>query len=307
MANNILTKLLLKIFNKSKYSNYKYKEKLQKKLKFYNENIKDKLLTIDNAIKNKKILNFVHSGHLGDVIYSLPLIKEISKTNTCNLYIKINKKMTLYYPDHPSGNVMINEKSANMLLPLLKSQIYLNSVEIYNNENIDIDLDLFRKMPFNLVFHSTRWYSHLTGTPIKMGEQFLDVKNMDSFKNKIVIVRSPRYRNQLINYNFLKDSRDIVCIGLKDEYENLKKDIKNLEFYDCKDFLEMAQIIKSCKFFIGNLCFAYSIAEGLKIPRLLETCPDFPVVFPNGDNAYDFYHQIHFEKYFNILKNKYIN
>ena len=60
-------------------------------------------------------------------------------------------------------------------------------------------------------------------------------------------------------------------------------------------------IIKSCKFFIGNLCFAYSIAEGLKTPRLLETCPDFPVVFPHGDNAYDFYHQIHFEKLFKSL------
>ena len=306
MVDNLLTKILLKIFNKSKYLNYKYKEKLKKKEELYNRNIKNKLLEIDNSIKNQKTINFVHSGHLGDIIYSLPLIREISKTNICNFYIKINKKMNLYYPDHPSGNVMINEKSANMLLPLLNSQVYLNSVKIYSNENIDVDLDLFREMPFNLVSHSTRWYSHLTGTPIKMNEQFINVKDINNFKEKIIIVRSPRYRNQFINYNFLKDVRNIVCIGLKSEYEDLKKDIKNLEFYDCKDFLEMAQIIKSCKFFIGNLCFAYSIAEGLKTPRLLETCPDFPVVFPHGDNAYDFYHQIHFEKYFNLLKDKYI-
>ena len=63
----------------------------------------------------------------------------------------------------------------------------------------------------------------------------------------------------------------------------------------------MAQIIKSSKFFIGNECFAYSVAEGLKIPRLLEASPDFPVVFPSSDNGYDFYHQNHFEKFFKKL------
>ena len=43
-----------------------------------------------------------------------------------------------------------------------------------------------------------------------------------------------------------------------------------------------------CKifFFIGNLCFAYSVAEALKVPRLLEASPDFPVVFPVGANSF---------------------
>ena len=43
------------------------------------------------------------------------------------------------------------------------------------------------------------------------------------------------------------------------------------------------------------------MAEGLKVPRLLEASPDFPVVFPVGNNGYDFYHQNHFEKFFNKL------
>ena len=62
----------------------------------------------------------------------------------------------------------------------------------------------------------------------------------------------------------------------------------------------MAELINSCKFFIGNLGFAFSIAEGLKKPRLLNL-PKFSVLFPIGENAYDFYHQIHFEKYFKNL------
>ena len=58
---------------------------------------------------------------------------------------------------------------------------------------------------------------------------------------------------------------------------------------------ELASIIKSSKFFIGNLSFGYALAEALKIPRLLESGPNFPLVYPNGPNAYDFYFQKHFE------------
>jgi hypothetical protein len=49
---------------------------------------------------------------------------------------------------------------------------------------------------------------------------------------------------------------------MNDDYEDLKKEVPNLEFYDCNDFLEMAQIIKSSKFFLGNLSLGNSIAEG---------------------------------------------
>ena len=183
----------------------------------------------------------------------------------------------------------------------MNSQEYLNSISLFNNQNIDVDLNFFREMPFNIIFHSIRWYSHLTGVPINMNEKFLNVNILDNFKDKIAIVRSHRYRNDFINYKFLSKSKNLIFLGLKDEYLDLKKEIQNLEFYDCKDFLEMAELINSCKFFIGNLGFAFSIAEGLKKPRLLEACPNFPVLFPIGENAYDFYHQIHFEKYFKKL------
>ena len=90
-------------------------------------------------------------------------------------------------------------------------------------------------------------------------------------------------------------------MGLKNEYDDLKKSIKNLEFYDCKNFLEMAEIVNSCKLFIGNLSFGFTLAEALKKPRLLESGPDFPLVYPNGNNAYDFYFQNHFENLFKKL------
>ena len=64
---------------------------------------------------------------------------------------------------------------------------------IFNNENIDIDLDLFRDIPINLNFHSIRWYSHLTGTSLDMNRNYLEVGTNREFNDKIVIVRTQRY------------------------------------------------------------------------------------------------------------------
>ena len=48
----------------------------------------------------------------------------------------------------------------------------------------------------------------------------------------------------------------------------------------------------------------YAIAESLKVPRLLEACPEMPYVHPVGKNAYDFYFQEHFENYVKLLSNR---
>ena len=69
-----------------------------------------------------------------------------------------------------------------------------------------------------------------------------------------------------------------MFVGLKNEYDDLKNQITSLEYYDSKDFLELASIIKNAKFFIGNLSFGYALAEAIKIPRLLESGPNFPLV-----------------------------
>jgi len=301
MLNNPILKLWYKIFNKRKYQIYK-KDKIQfERIKLYKDEVYDNILNIQKNIDDKKELSFLHSGHMGDLIYSLAVIKELAKTHICNLYIEINKIMPPGYEKHPSGKYFLDKRIVELLLPLLKEQKYLKSAQIYENNPIDVNLNLFRDVPINIRFHSIRWYSHITGVHVDMHNPFLNVNEHDSIKGKIVINRSPRYRNEYINYDFLKNVKNILCIGINSEFQDLKKEIHNLEFYNCKNFLEMARIIKSSKFFIGNECFAYSVAEGLKVPRLLEASPDFPVVFPIGNNGYDFYHQNHFVKFFNKL------
>ena len=169
-------------------------------------------------------------------------------------------------------------------------------MDIFKNEKIDINLNLFREFTINFNIDSVRWYFHITGIHAELDVPYLTNVGFHEIKEKIVIIRAKRRRNYLINYNFLKNYNNVLFLGLVDEYNELKKEIPNLEFFECKDFLEMAQIINSSKIFIGNLSFGFTLAEGLKKPRLLESGPAFPLVYPNGKDAYDFYFQSPFEK-----------
>ena len=148
------------------------------------------------------------------------------------------------------------------------------------------------------LFDNIKYSFHITGLQPDLSLPYIEVHSHDQIKKKIVIQRTFRYRNNFINYKFLNNYENLLFVGTMEEFEDMKLDVKNLEFYDCKDFLEMAEIIKASKFFLGNLSLGYSIAEGLKVPRLLETNPDFPAVYPIGPHAFDFYHQNHFEKFF---------
>lgn len=301
-----LKKLWLKITDKKRYFEYKNFQ-IEKSTKLIYENkIKHYLENVDRTLRSNEEISFLHSGHLGDLINALPLIKEISKTKKCNYFIEAEKKIPEHVKDgsHPFGKVFLKKKSVQMILPLLERQSYLNSVDEYNNQKIDINLNFFRELPINFNLDSVRWYFHLTGIHPELNKPYIEADDSKSSKNKIVILRSSRRKNALISYKFLNNFQNIVFVGLKEEFIDLKNDIKNLEFHNCKNFLEMAEIIKSSKIFIGNLSFGYTLAEGLKVPRLLESNPDFPLVYPNGGNGYDFYYQNHFENIFRKLYNK---
>ncbi len=272
----------------------------------YKNLILSKINKFQNIILNKKNISFLHYGHLGDIINSLPVIKEISKNKKCQLFIQKEKPIPKHVlsRDHPFGNVYLSEKSINKLLPLLNKQSYLDKVEIFHDQEIDIDLNFFRSLPYNFNMDSIRWYFHLVGVFPSLNDGWLELTEENQFKDYIVIMRSLRRQNKFINYSFLEKYKKIVFIGLKNEFDDLNKQIKNMEYFDSKDFLQLASVIKNAKLFIGNLSFGFALAEAIKVPRLLESFPNFPMVYPNGKNAYDFYFQNHFESLVSKLYSK---
>ena len=83
-------KFWFKFTNKQKYDHYKLDLSTQHKISILKNGLEKNLNDILQNIENKKDISFFHSGHLGDIIYSLPILKELSKTHKCNLYIEKN-------------------------------------------------------------------------------------------------------------------------------------------------------------------------------------------------------------------------
>ena len=301
---NFLLQYFYKIINKNKYYKKKEYQKIEKTKLIFKDKYENYINSIQEKLNTKKEISFLHSGHTGDIINVLPILKKLSKTHKCKLYIQLDLPVSSYYPDHPAGQVFMNENIYNMLYPLLKKQNYIDSVDVFTNQVIDINFDLIRELPISLAFDSMRYGAHISGIQPDLASIFLQVEDHYKLKDKIIILRSLRYQNYLINYNFLNKYKDVYFVGTFAEYENLKVSVKNLEFYECKDFLEMAEIINSCKLFIGNSSLGFTIAEGLKIPRILEASPWYPSQQVHGSNGYDFLFQSHFEKFFNFLYNK---
>jgi hypothetical protein len=112
---------------------------------------------------------------------------------------------------------------------------------------------------------------------------------------KIIINRTARWQNVLISYFFMERYRDrMLFAGTEEERDAFAKEWHfafELEYLKVTNFQELAQAMLHCKFFIGNQSMCYSIAEGLKIPRILELCPFSPNVHPVGKHAHYFQFQ----------------
>jgi hypothetical protein len=300
---NLISKLLLKYTNRPAYKQYKWELKnyAQDEVNNYftgaaRLNTQDKIVAICQTVP---ALNVVHSGNAGDVIYALPTIKKIYEVTgmPVNLYLKTGKPLVLSgYSSHPLGAVMLNQKMVDLLSPLIKSQNYIANCEVYNDQQIHVDLDFFRAKLFSLDnTNIARWCSYITGVTAELWKSWLTVNPDTSYANTIILARSERYRNSFIDYSFLKKYNNFVFIGVASEYEDMRKSIPELQWVQVNDFLQLAKIIAGCKLFIGNQSFPFSLAEALKVPRILEIYYHTANVITEGPNAHDFFFQEHLE------------
>jgi hypothetical protein len=279
-------KIALKIGNKRAYQDYKI-------LKLLHE-----APPIDLEFNFKGEVHFKHSGNAGDVIYALPSLYAIAKQQP--FHIHLNAGVEIVYAKnvyHHAGKVLLNEKTISLLQPLLFYQQQIKCCDLYKSQRVDVDMDLFRKFPlFKGNGNIARWYFYIFGIQADLSVPWLQAPKNDQFKNNIIIARSYRYRNPGINFSFLKKYPSLVFLGLLEEYEDMKVMLPQIVYYPVRDFLDMAAVINSCRLFIGNQSFPFSIAEALKVKRILEVCYFCPNVNVEGKNGYDFCYQPQFEK-----------
>ncbi|QLI80129.1 glycosyltransferase [Chitinibacter fontanus] len=249
------------------------------------------------------VVVFKHSGNLGDVIYALPSIKKFCELNNVVAGLLLVVDAPMWLPDHlthPSGNVMITDEGAKLLKPLLLAQEYIKNVTFhkYNSDAphlFDVDLDRFRVIDkLNLAMGSiARYYQPILGFAPDLEFPWLSVE--PKVHSDIVVARSSRYRNPNINYKFLS-GKSVAFLGVPDEFDDFIKSVPDAKYMRFDDFYELACYVAGASLFIGNQTFIYSIAEALKINRILEPCLYAGNVIPSGGNNFEAFTQGSFEE-----------
>lgn len=290
---NIFYRTFLKTIDRKSYRRIKLEKKSQKFIERSNA------LRIDFPPEDKGTYSFMHSGNAGDIIYALPTIYALADRAEANLYLNLDRPIeySKIRGGHPLGNVLLNHTMFSMLRPLLLSQPQITRCEAYDGQNVDYNLDIFRESPFSLsAGNIARWYFLHFGINADLGKPWLQVEPNPAVSDYIVIARSLGYHSPGIDHSFLKKYGKLLFVGLPEEFDAMKQRVPNLEYHPVSDFLELARIIAGCRFFIGNQSFPFSIAEALKVRRVLEVCYLCPNVIVEGSNGYDFCFQPQFEK-----------
>jgi hypothetical protein len=240
---------------------------------------------------------FKHSGNSGDIIYALPAMYALAKHGDVNLYLHLNQ--SAHYDKsfrHPLGDVTLNDNMFRRLLPLLLAQPRIKICAPYAEQPIDYNLDIIRSYPFTQTNGNiARWYFLAFAVNADLGQPWLQVQADPRFSDCIVIARSQRYHSPGIDYSFLNQYDKLIFVGLEDEFKAMQVMLPKIDYHPVDDFLQLAQVIAGCKFFIGNQSFPFALAEALKVKRLLEVCFHCPNVIVEGGNGFDFCYQPQFE------------
>ena len=254
---------------------------------------------LDSARPLTDAVTFKHSGNAGDIIYALPALKALSQGRPAKLFLKLDVPINGWSAaEHPLGKSGLTAGMVAHLKPLLEHQDWLASVEVHNDEVVDLDLDLFREVPSIQGERGsiTHWYFWLFAVNADLSQPWLEVRPSPVPGNKIVLARSARYRNPGLDYACLRDFGEIDFVGTQAEFQEMQAVLPELRHAECSDFLQLARVIQSARFFIGNQSFPYAVAEALKVPRILEVYPPCPNVTPTGGQAGAAFFQPNFEK-----------
>jgi hypothetical protein len=297
---NFFERLKLKFFSENweEYGYLKYARMAASRLEAYEPPVNAFSLIPGKTVKVK------HSGNSGDIIYSLPFVKGIANGNGVDFFLHLDQPANYDRAiAHPLGNVMLNQRMMNMLKPLFDAQPWISKCGPYTDQHIDINLDEVRNaaIPFDKVC-LPRWYFLVFGIHFDLSEPWLEALPDTSTKDCILLARSSRYHGYKVDYSILKKYPKIHFIGIEEEYNEMKLMLPHLEYRPVRDFLEMASLIAGAKLFIGNQSFPFSLAEALKVNRLLEVSMYTPDVSVNGKNGYEFYYQQHFAS---LVKKRY--
>jgi hypothetical protein len=265
-----------------------------------------------------------HMANPGDQIAVMPALKKYFEATKRKIrFCQMINAPAAYYPGaiHPTvspDGVMVttNEPMFKMMKPLMESQEYIHCYEPYNGQHIDIDFDVIRGKTFVNLPHGAiqAWIVYaFPDLSFDLSDSWMNLNDncpkhiKKQVSGKIILNFTERYRNQVVDYFFLKKyAPDLIFAGTeKEHFLFCNRWNVNIPYLKVNDFLELAYALKEARFLLSNQSLCWNLAEGLKTPRILEICQYAQNCQPMvGKNSYGFFHQTGLEYYFKVLYNQ---
>lgn len=271
------------------------------------------------------VANIKHSCNPGDIIASLIACRRYHEiTGRKVRYLQTIGQSAAYYPgathptvDETGTNVTLNKPMFDMIKPLIESQKYIESFQVYQGQRVDVDFDVIRGKTFVNLPHGSiqAWlfyaYPDLE-SDISQPWMFLESPRQqieEVVRAKVILNFTERYRNSkvMLDYFFLKEySPDLIFAGTEVEhFKFCHRWNLNIPRLEVKNFLELAYAIRGCRFLLSNQSMCWNIATALGTPRLLEVCDYAQNCMPfYGKKNFGFLHQLALGHYFRILYNE---
>jgi hypothetical protein len=224
---------------------------------------------------NKRVdgQTFKHSGARGDLIYAMPAMKALGGG-----VLMINFDPTQYL-----GNCIANNE-VSQFRELMKGEDCVDEVVEWDGSIPTYDLDDFREVDADANLLSQ---AHLTrfGVDFDLSKPWLFVE--PRHVAKIVVSRTWRYHGPL-EWDELQPWVDqCVFVGSEDEYRDFREaTLLEIPHEPTPTFMDLARVIAGSDLFVGNQSFPYSLAEAMKVQRVLEVCPTCPNCTPQGDAGF---------------------
>jgi len=222
---------------------------------------------------------FKHSGTIGDLIYSLPIVKHVGGGDFYLHLAQIDWITKHYYgsPPNPFHSGRMNLKDFDFMRDFMEAQSYIKNFAVLSEQTpITHNLDKFRPLfvghPGNYVdiyaqafgIDDEETKTSLRTTPWVTTPGTRTVEGRD-----VMIKRSQRWLPPQLSpgWKYWKDNKfdqRSFFVGLDEEYQAFKQQIGwDIPHQKTNNLLEVAEYIKGSSAFIGNQSMALSVAIGI--------------------------------------------
>jgi len=203
---------------------------------------------------------YSHSGDIGDLLAALPVIRQLGGGEL------------VLFPAPYTGFPMTVERVEN-LRPLLELQPYVKCVRWAAGPE-GTNLDEWRNH-YDPSKNLTDMLAHTFGQPHPDREEpWLKIDWPDRIA-RVVFARCQRYRNPDVDWRQIYDeyADHAVFVGTPEEYCDFQNEVGHVSYRYTPNYLDLARVVAAADLVAVNQTSIRWLAEGFKVPVLVEVEP----------------------------------